>query len=85
MFGREDTTQNIQTIIRSYSIGTDRVGRKLPPRPGGDVITALAADDIFTMGVGGYAHFNGVEWTAAPTRLRHARVLPVCSVPMQRK
>ena len=33
---------------------------------GGNVITALAPDDIFTMGVGGYAHFNGVEWTPEP-------------------
>ena len=33
---------------------------------GGDVITALAADDIFTMGVNGYAHFDGVEWTSEP-------------------
>ncbi len=33
---------------------------------GGSVITALAADDMFTMGVNGYAHFDGVEWTAEP-------------------
>ena len=33
---------------------------------GGNVITALAPDDIFTMGLGGYAHFNGVEWTPEP-------------------